>query len=43
MGMSMDLGTVEDRSFVISGFRLQNGSVFAEAKIAYESYGRLAL
>src|SRR5215469_1840154 len=42
MGMSMDLGTVEDRSFVISGFRLQNGSVLPEAKIAYESYGRLA-
>jgi homoserine O-acetyltransferase len=38
----MDLGTVEDRSFVISGFRLQNGSVLPEAKIAYETYGRLA-
>jgi len=38
----MDLGTVEDRSFVISGFRLQNGSVLPDAKIAYETYGRLA-
>ena len=38
----MDLGTVEDRSFVISGFRLPNGSVFPQAKIAYETYGRLA-
>jgi homoserine O-acetyltransferase len=38
----MDLRTVEDRIFVISGFRLQNGSVFSEAKIAYETYGRLA-
>jgi homoserine O-acetyltransferase len=38
----MDLGTVEDRSFVISGFRLQNGSALPEAKIAYETYGRLA-
>jgi homoserine O-acetyltransferase/O-succinyltransferase len=42
MGMSMDLGTVQDRSFIISGFRLQNGSVLPEAKIAYETYGRLA-
>ena len=40
--MSIDLGTVEDRSFVISGFRLQNGTVMPEAKIAYETYGRLA-
>jgi homoserine O-acetyltransferase len=38
----MDLETVEDRSFVIYGFRLQNGSVLPEAKIAYEIYGRLA-
>src|ERR1700732_2977573 len=40
--MPADLGTVEDRSFVISNFRLQNGAVIAEAKIAYETYGRLA-
>lgn len=38
----MDLGTVEDRSFVIPDFRLQNGSVLPEAKIAHETYGRLA-
>ena len=42
MPMSADLGTVEDRSFVITNFRLQNGVVMAEAKIAYETYGRLA-
>ena len=40
--MSADLGTVEDRNFVITNFRLQNGVVMAEAKIAYETYGRLA-
>ena len=42
MSMSADLGTVEDRSFVISNFRLQDGAVMPEAKIAYETYGRLA-
>src|SRR5260370_13176422 len=40
--MPADLGTVEDQSFVITNFRLQNGAVMAEAKIAYEAYGRLA-
>jgi len=40
--MSADLGTVEDRSFFISNFRLQNGSVMPTAKIVYETYGRLA-
>ena len=39
--MSADLGIVEDRSFVISNFRLQNGAVMPEAKVAYETYGRL--
>src|SRR5215469_8569703 len=42
MGMSMDLGTVEDQRFVISKFRLQNGAVMPDAEIAYETYGRLA-
>jgi homoserine O-acetyltransferase len=40
--MPADLGTVEDRNFVISNFRLQDGAVMAEAKIAYETYGQLA-
>ena len=40
--MPADLGTVEDQSFVISNFRLQSGAVMAEARIAYETYGRLA-
>jgi homoserine O-acetyltransferase len=40
--MSADLGTVEDRSFSISNFRLQNGNVMPTAKIVYETYGRLA-
>jgi len=39
--MSTDLGTVEDRSFFISNFRLQNGDVMPTAKIVYETYGRL--
>ena len=40
--MPADFETVEDRSFVISNFRLQNGAVMPQAKIAYETYGRLA-
>ena len=40
--MSAELGTVEDRSFSVAKFRLQNGSVMPTAKIAYETYGRLA-
>jgi len=42
MPMPTDLGTVEDRSFVIKNFRLHGGVVMAEAKIAYETYCRLA-
>jgi len=42
MTMAADLGTVEDQSFVISKFRLQNGTIMPEAEIAYETYGRLA-
>jgi homoserine O-acetyltransferase len=37
-----DLGAVEDRSFVIRDFRLQNGVVMPEVKIVYEAYGRLS-
>jgi homoserine O-acetyltransferase len=37
-----NLGTVEDRSFLIRDFHLQNGAVMPEVKIVYESYGRLA-
>jgi homoserine O-acetyltransferase len=40
--MPDDFGTVEDRSFRISNFRLQNGAEMPEAKIVYETYGRLA-
>ena len=40
--MPADLGTVENRSFVITNFRLHNGANMAEAKIVYETYGRLA-
>ena len=40
--MPADFGTVEDRSFVISNFRLQNGAVMPQAKIVYETDGRLA-
>jgi len=39
--MSADLGIVEDQIFILSNFRLQDGTVVAEAKIAYETYGRL--
>jgi homoserine O-acetyltransferase len=44
MGVPMpaDFATVEDRSFVISNFRLQDGTVMPQAKIIYETYGRLA-
>ena len=40
--MRADFGTVEDRTFFIPNFRLQNGSVLPTAKIVYEIYGRRA-
>src|SRR5438445_3087231 len=43
MPMSADLGSVEDRSFFIRDFCLQNGTVMPKVKIAYETYGRLAV
>jgi homoserine O-acetyltransferase/O-succinyltransferase len=42
MARGAELGTVEDRYFPISGFRLQNGTVMPQVKIACETYGRLA-
>jgi homoserine O-acetyltransferase len=40
--MAADLGTVEDRFYTIHNLPLQNGQVMPEAKITYETYGRLA-
>lgn len=40
--MAAELGTVEDRFFTIHNFPLQNGQVMPEAKLVYETYGRLA-
>ena len=37
-----DIGAVEDRFFTIRDFPLVNGAVMPEARIAYETYGRLA-
>ncbi len=37
-----DIGTVEDRFFTIRDFPLANGTVMPEARMAYETYGRLA-
>ena len=37
-----DIGIVEDRFFTLRDFPLKNGAVMPEAKIAYETYGRLA-
>ena len=38
-----DIGTVEDRFFTLRDFRLANGTVMPEARIVYETYGRLNL
>ncbi|MGH7030493.1 MAG: homoserine O-acetyltransferase family protein [Stellaceae bacterium] len=37
-----DPRAVEDKMFALHDFRLQNGVVMPEAKIAYETYGRLS-
>ncbi len=37
-----DLGAVEDKTFRVCNFGLQNGETMAEVDIAYETYGRLA-
>jgi homoserine O-acetyltransferase len=37
-----DIGTVEDRFFTLRDSRLQNGGWLPEARIAFETYGRLA-
>jgi homoserine O-acetyltransferase/O-succinyltransferase len=42
VAMPGDLGTVQDRSFRSPNFRVQNGTEMPEAKIVYETYGRLA-
>lgn len=36
-----DIGTVEDQFFTIRDFRLGDGTALPEARIAYETYGRL--
>ena len=40
--MPADFGAVENQSFTISSFRLQIGAVMPQAKVAYETYCRLA-
>jgi homoserine O-acetyltransferase len=37
-----DIGAVEDRFFTLRDFPLTDGTVMPEARIAYETYGRLA-
>jgi homoserine O-acetyltransferase len=37
-----EFGAVEDRFFTLRNFQLTDGTVMAEATIAYETYGRLA-
>src|SRR5262245_63476374 len=37
-----DIGAVEDRFFTLRNFPLTNGTVMAEATVAYETYGRPA-
>src|SRR5579883_1337062 len=40
--MPADIGTVEDRFYTIPQLPLHNGQVMPQARIAYETYGRLA-
>jgi homoserine acetyltransferase len=40
--MPADFGDVDNQSFTISSFRLQIGAVMPQAKVAYETYCRLA-
>ena len=37
-----DIGTVHDQLFTLRDFRLANGTILPEARIVYETYGRLA-
>src|ERR1700756_3570000 len=43
MARGTDLGRVEDQSFPITNFRLQNGASMPQARLAYETYGRPAV
>jgi homoserine O-acetyltransferase len=43
MARGADLGRVEDQSFPIANFRLQNGATMPQAKLAYKTYGRPAV
>jgi hypothetical protein len=40
--MPADFGAFANQSFTISSFRLQIGAVMPQAKVAYETYCRLA-
>src|ERR1700704_3529362 len=39
---TQDIGTVHDQFFTLRDFPVADGTVMPEAKIAYETYGRLA-
>jgi homoserine O-acetyltransferase/O-succinyltransferase len=43
MARGTDLGRVEDQSFPITNFRLENGAAMPQARLAYETYGRPAV
>jgi homoserine acetyltransferase len=43
MARGTDLGRVDDQSFPITNFRLQNGAAMQQARLAYETYGRPAV